>query len=172
MVDSALFSSARQDWSTPDYIYAYLDSSYHFELDVCANDHNYKCKPYFTEQENGLKREWTFVPSAFMNPPYGRKVGDWVRKAYSEAEKGMIVVCLIAARTDTSWWHDCCMYATEIWLIRGRVHFTKPGVTKTAPATFPSAIVIFDGLNHKLPNAHPKFRKLSIDRKTETIQLI
>ena len=75
-----------------------------------------------------------------MNPPYGREIGQWVKKAYDSALCGATVVCLLPARTDTAWWHD---YAEkgEIELLRGRLKFG--GHTNSAP--FPSAIVVFVG---------------------------
>lgn len=203
MVGKALFSSARQDWETPQYLFDFLNKRYKFELDPCANEDNYKCDLYFTEKENGIKREWTIVESAFMNPPYGNSeqpcktkcekkkcqirghhitkyipgVSDWVGKAYSEATLGMLVVCLIAARTDTKWWHKYCMNATEIWFIEGRLHFTNKtisdytGKSKTSPATFPSSIVIFDGRGGDLPTK-PQFRSLHVNNKTKEVKLI
>lgn len=40
--------------------------------------------------------------TVFCNPPYGRAVGEWVKKAYEESKKpGTLVVCLLPARTDT-----------------------------------------------------------------------
>jgi len=75
-----------------------------------------------------------------MNPPYGREIKDWIKKAYQEGNKpNTIVVCLIPARTDTSYWHKYCMKASEIILIKGRLKFGGKG-----PAPFPSAIVVFD----------------------------
>ncbi len=76
-----------------------------------------------------------------MNPPYGRAIGGWVRKAREESLSGAIVVSLLPARTDTAWWHDDVMRAQEIRLLRGRLTF----VGAPSPAPFPSAIVIFDG---------------------------
>jgi hypothetical protein len=76
-----------------------------------------------------------------MNPPYGRAIGTWVRKAREEALKGVKVVSLLPARTDTAWWHDDVMRAQEIRLLRGRLTF----VGAPSPAPFPSAVVIFDG---------------------------
>ena len=76
-----------------------------------------------------------------MNPPYGREIGKWMKKAYQESKKGIIVVCLIPSRTDTKWWHEYAMKG-EIRFIKGRLYFTdQHGKTGTAP--FPSAIVIF-----------------------------
>lgn len=75
-----------------------------------------------------------------MNPPYGRKIGSWVKKAKEAARQGKAtVVCLLPARTDTAWWHDYVMKADEIRLIRGRLKF---GDGK-GNAPFPSAIVVF-----------------------------
>jgi site-specific DNA-methyltransferase (adenine-specific) len=63
-----------------------------------------------------------------------------VKKAYEAAASGdATVVCLIPARTDTSYWHRYVMQASEVWLVAGRVRF---GNAK-AGAPFPSAIVVF-----------------------------
>lgn len=75
----------------------------------------------------------------FMNPPYGRQIPNWVRKARESAEKhGALVVALLPARTDTKWWKDV-MEATEIRFIKGRVKFGES--KNTAP--FPSVIVVW-----------------------------
>jgi hypothetical protein len=73
-----------------------------------------------------------------MNPPYGRKIGLWVQKAYEESRGGSTIVCLLPARTDTRWWHDFCMKG-EIRFIKGRLKFNDG----KNPAPFPSAVVIF-----------------------------
>lgn len=74
-----------------------------------------------------------------MNPPYGREIGDWMRKAYQSCnQNGALVVCLVPARTDTAWWHDYAMKG-EIRFLRGRLKFG--GAETNAP--FPSALVIF-----------------------------
>lgn len=76
-----------------------------------------------------------------MNPPYGRQIGNWVKKAKEAArQEKATVVCLLPARTDTAWWHDYAMKANEIRLIRGRLRF---GDGKGS-APFPSAVVIFE----------------------------
>ncbi len=74
-----------------------------------------------------------------MNPPYGRAIGTWIRKALEESIRGATVVCLAPARTDTLWWHGDVMKAREIRLLKGRLTF----VGAQAPAPFPSAVVIF-----------------------------
>lgn len=73
-----------------------------------------------------------------MNPPYGREIGKWMKKAYISSQQGALVVCLVPARTDTAWWHDFAMMGSVIF-IRGRLQFG--GSPNSAP--FPSALVIY-----------------------------
>jgi hypothetical protein len=50
----------------------------------------------------------------FCNPPYGREIGKWTRKAVEQAAQGKTIVLLIPSRTDTKWWHEDVMTADEI----------------------------------------------------------
>lgn len=134
-----LMSSERMDWETPPELFDPLDEEFHFTLDVCATAQNTKCKRFFTPEEEGLKQDWEGV--CWMNPPYGREVKVWMKKAYEESLKGATVVCLVPSRTDTFWWHEYAMKADEIRYVRGRVRFI--GAESSAP--FPSALVIFRG---------------------------
>lgn len=134
------FSSDKQTWETPQAFFDMLDAEFHFSLDVCATVWTAKCRRYFTKEDDGLSMEWSGV--CWMNPPYGRKIGEWLRKAYESTMWGSndaTVVCLIPARTDTAWWHDYVMKANEIRLVRGRLKFG--GAKNSAP--FPSAVVVF-----------------------------
>ena len=102
-----------------------------------------KCPRYYTKADDGLKQSWR--GKCWMNPPYGRVIGDWMRKAYESAQAGAMVVCLVPARTDTAWWHD---YAAkdQVTFIRGRLKF---GDGKNS-APFPSALVILKAHNDKV----------------------
>ena len=75
-----------------------------------------------------------------MNPPYGRTIKSWMKKAYEESLKGVTVVCLVPSRTDTIWWHDYAVKG-DIEFIKGRLKFN--GHKNSAP--FPSAVVVFKG---------------------------
>lgn len=123
-------------WATPQAFYDKLNAEFGFETDVCATAENAKCPRYFTQADDGLAQDWT--GTCWMNPPYGREIGKWMRKAYESAQGGVTVVCLVPARTDTAWWHDYAMKG-EIRFIRGRLKFG--GGKNSAP--FPSAVVIF-----------------------------
>lgn len=137
MLNKALLTSQGDEWTTPQRFFESLDEKFHFTLDPCATSKNAKCQRYFTKAEDGLKQKWT--GRVFMNPPYGRQISKWVKKAFTEARANAeLVVCLLPARTDTSWWHDFCLQG-EILFVRGRLRF---GEAKNS-APFPSALVGF-----------------------------
>lgn len=138
-INHGLFSSASGEWETPQALFNELNEEFGFNLDACATNETAKCADYFTKEDDALSQIWDGV--VFVNPPYGRKIGRWVRKGYLEAARGSTVVMLLPSRTDTRWWHNWVMKADEIRFIKGRLRFT--GYKWNAP--FPSAIVIFRG---------------------------
>jgi len=127
------------DWATPQSLFDKLNKEFNFTLDVCASHWNSKCPRYFTEEINGLSQNWSGV--CWMNPPYGRALESWMKKAYQSAKNGAVIVCLVPASTDTNWWHQYAMKG-EIRFLRGRPRFlTKEGNWQQ---TFtPSVIVVF-----------------------------
>lgn len=133
------FSSKTDMWETPRQLFDDLDVEHHFTLDVCATENNAKCEKFFTKEQDGLSKSWQ-GHSCWMNPPYGREIGKWVKKAFNESQRNCLVVCLLPARTDTAWWHDYVKQG-DITFIRGRIKFG--GHKNSAP--FPSAIVVFGG---------------------------
>jgi phage N-6-adenine-methyltransferase len=130
------FSSKRDDWETPQDLFDELDAEFHFTLDVCATPRNAKCDRYFTPDDDGLAQRWEGV--CWCNPPYGREIGRWMRKAFESAQQGATVVCLVPARTDTKWWHEYAKKG-ERRELKGRIKF----VGAKHPAPFPSVVVVF-----------------------------
>lgn len=128
------FLSQSKHWATPKQLYADLDNEFHFDFDPCPFQH--EPAPLFGNSD-GLSEPWG--NRTFCNPPYGREIGFWVKKAYDESQKGKLVVLLIPSRTDTKWWHRYVMKADEIRFLEGRLHFND------APtgAPFPSCVVVF-----------------------------
>ena len=134
------YSSKTNEWATPQKTFDELNAEFNFTLDPCATDENAKCDKYFTIEDDGLIQDWS-NEIVFMNPPYGREIKHWVRKAYEESLKGATVVCLIPSRTDTTYWHDYIFgKATDIRFLKGRIKF---GDSKNS-APFPSAIVVYE----------------------------
>lgn len=138
-MNNVLWSHKSCEWSTPQELFDQLDAEFHFDVDVCETDENAKCKKYYTTQDDGLSKSW--VGTVWCNPPYGRAIGQWIRKAFVEAANGSTVVMLLPVRTDTKWFHEYIYGRAEIRFIRGRIKF---GGSKNA-APFPSMIVIFKG---------------------------
>lgn len=127
----------RIDWATPQEVFGPLHKEFGFTLDVCAHEENAKCPNFYTVRDDGLSQTWSGV--CWMNPPYGRGIGEWVAKARRSAENGATVVCLVPARTDTTWWHKHVIDHAEIRFVRGRITFV--GAKSTAP--FPCCVLVF-----------------------------
>jgi phage N-6-adenine-methyltransferase len=139
-MDKALFAAGSTDWETPPELFKRYDEIYHFDIDVCATSANTKCRRYFTPEQDGLIQPW--LGMCWMNPPYGRGVGPWIKKAYESALAGAMVVALLPARTDTGWFHQYIYPSkAEIEFLQGRVRFIQGD--KSGPATFPSMVVVW-----------------------------
>lgn len=135
----SMVSSKSNEWATPQKLFDDLDREFQFTLDVAATPENAKCDKYYTQEDNGLIRDWS-DSVCWMNPPYGGHTGKWIKKAYEESQKGATIVCLIVSSTDRSYWHEYIFpYAKQIRFIRGRLKFGE--AKSTAP--FASAIFIF-----------------------------
>lgn len=135
MINKGLFTSNSNEWATPQAFFDELNKEFNFDCDVCAVPENAKCANYYTPEIDGLSQEWSGV--CYMNPPYGRDIAKWVKKA---AESKATVVCLLPARTDTRWFHDYIYGKAEVRFIKGRLHFNES--KQSAP--FPSMVVVFD----------------------------
>lgn len=133
-----MLTSKTCEWETPQDLFDKLNEEFDFSIDVCANYKNKKVEDYIGKRENGLKVNWSdFIGWKWMNPPYGREIKEWIKKASEERK----VVALIPARTDTKWFHEYIYNKqnVEIRFIKRRLKF---GRSKT-DAPFPSMIVIF-----------------------------
>jgi len=139
MINKALYSTGNIEHETPDDLFNELDEEFNFNLDTAATAYNTKCYTYYDVYQDGLNSPW--LGNVFCNPPYGRDVGKWVKKAHNEFQKGNadLIVMLLPSRTDTKWFHDYIYNQTEIRFVKGRLKFK--GTNNSAP--FPSMIVIW-----------------------------
>jgi len=133
------FESATVEWSTPDDIFKPLEEEFGFTLDVAASDENAKCIEYISSERDGLKTPWKGV--CWCNPPYGRGLSKWVRKAVWETWNGVSTVVLIPVRSNTIWWHELCIPFGEIRFVKGRPKFS--GASEGLP--WPLAVIVFRG---------------------------
>lgn len=155
MNTAVMFSSARDDWETPQELFDTLDAEFRFDVDVAANARNRKCEIWFNEKENALIRDWDVMgfgtTVCWMNPPYSRGLQKkFIAKAAEEQKKGVTTVALLPSRTDTTAFHTH-IYDTRTWtpregvemrFLKGRLKFV--GAKHGAP--FPSVVVIFRGM--------------------------
>ena len=171
------FLSYSDEWETPKELFDRINTYFHFTLDPCATHDNHVCSKYFIKppeksniqldikvQHDGLKQDWT-KDIVFMNPPYGNKIGSWMKKAYEEFVKGATVVCLIPSRTDTTWFHEYCIHG-EIYFLKGRLKFinktlssyNENGDFKITSAPFPSMLVVFSNKKNTLPDKKTRIK--------------
>lgn len=79
MNKEVMFSSATDQWATPQYFFDKLDEEFHFTLDPCSTHENAKCKKHYTIEDDGLKQDWS-GETVFCNPPYGKEMPKWIKK--------------------------------------------------------------------------------------------
>lgn len=137
MITKGLLSSNTSEWATPQKLFNLLNKEFNFNLDPCSTDQNYKCEKHYTQKDNGLIKSWEGY-RVYCNPPYGRQIYWWVKKAYDENKKGTFVVLLLPARTDTKWFHEFIYNKHEIRFLKGRLKFNDG----ESNAPFPSMLVI------------------------------
>ena len=138
-----MFSSGEEKWGTPRWLFNELNLEFRFTLDVCATKESAKCDRFFSPEQNGLDQQWEGM--CWMNPPYGKGIAKWMRKAWEESQNGATIICLVPARTDTAWFHDWVLGKAEIRFLRGRLEFAGFGGTGASrgAAPFASMLAIF-----------------------------
>lgn len=139
---SVHFSSDTDEWLTPPGIVERVQEVLgRIDLDPCAASPSSPAVPaetHLTEADDGLSHEWS--GRVYLNPPYGREIGEWVEKLVREYESqspGSVdeAVALTPARTDTSWFRQLRPYPR--CFLHGRLRFS--GHENSAP--FPSMTV-------------------------------
>ena len=83
------FKSGNKEWETPPAIFNPLRKEFNIVLDTCATKDNTKCKAWLDRKINALSIDWKVYidqisvgkAAGWMNPPYGREIGRWMKKA-------------------------------------------------------------------------------------------
>lgn len=136
-------SSKTVEWYTPPkYIEAARLAMGSIDLDPAscdlANDNFVKASNYFTEDDDGLSKDW--FGNVFCNPPYGRGARNrsnqaiWLEKAVEEVNSGRAkrVIALVNAVPDRSWFQP--MFDYTICFVSPRIKFINhEGIEKPAP---------------------------------------
>ena len=119
------FESATVEWPTPQELFDELNAEFGFTTDVAATNDNAKCAHYYTQEQDGLKQDWRGV--CWMNPPYGRAMVEWLKKAIRETWNETTTVCLIPARTNTAWWHE--VWRSAVCQGQAKIRRGRPRIT-------------------------------------------
>lgn len=115
---------SNDNWTTPAWLFRYLNKRFNFQLDAAATKDNALCARFYDEESNGLKQPWADEGFTFCNPPYSR-VGEWVEKAAREwTNCGRRSMSLIPVRADQGWWHEYVISELgEVEWYKGRIYF-------------------------------------------------
>lgn len=124
-INSALFTSNKQDWTTPIELFNELNKEFDFDCDLFASEENTLCYKYFTQQNSALLNRW--CERNFANPPYETKIqNESFRLAHLNAIRGRVTVMLVPARTDTKRFHDFVFkQGYEIRFLEGRLKYGR-----------------------------------------------
>ena len=141
-MNSALLSSKKMDYCTPQGFFDTLNAEFHFTLDAAATEKSAKCKNFYTPETDGLTAPWNIGGAAYFATR--RMAGRWARGCAKPTRRRRPVL-LIPARTDTAYFHDYIYGKAEIRFLRGRLHFEDEGGNRFPPAPFPSMVVIYNG---------------------------
>ena len=139
------FKSDSVEYSTPWEIVEPLKKEFGIEFDICASKENNKCLLYYNKKDDCLTKDWSKINgNIWMNPPWGKEMQKFVRKALEESKKGKTIVCLLPVRSNTKWWHETIIDTkAEVRFLRGEIKFND----LPRGLWLPCAIVIFHGIN-------------------------
>lgn len=117
------------EWYTPPSVFDAL--GLRFDLDPAAPPGGVPWVPathHFSVQDDGLVQPWQ--GRVWMNPPYGRGTGRWLRKLAGHGDG----LALVFARTDTRWFQRIAGEATALCFVSGRLRFHRSDGTPGNPA--------------------------------------
>jgi site-specific DNA-methyltransferase (adenine-specific) len=142
------YPNGTTEWPTPQWLVDQLAEEFTtggFDLDPAATADNAKAPRYHTVDQDGLAQPW-HARAVWLNPPYGKtSTPRWLAKARAEAGLGhaALVVCLVPARVETSWWREYETDPAVFVRVIGRVRW-RPDQRGEAP--FASAVIVFGKL--------------------------
>lgn len=126
-------------------------------LDPCTASHNPTQAEEFYYRGgpmDGLKEDW-FSP-AFVNPPYGKELYDWISKTVAQAwyERPIVLLVSASSRWDQAKWQ--AIYSPELTTFvmpRGRVKFLDASGVQQKSPPYPS-VLYFYNIDPKIVHQH------------------
>lgn len=143
----ALAVGSSVEWYTPPEIIRACGGKEGFDLDPCTPvNGRLPCRTarkLLTAKQDGLKSPWGSKDFVWMNPPYGRGIGDWMRKLADHPGGG---IALVPANLDPRWAHETVFRhprATAVLFVQGRIRFHDQTGAAGKPASFGSMFVAY-----------------------------
>jgi site-specific DNA-methyltransferase (adenine-specific) len=138
---NVMLKSSNNDRCTPDNLLVLVREVFNgpIDLDPCDNPHSHtKAKKSFYggPTDSGLVRLWS--GKVYCNPPYGRKLPQWVDRVIDQFTHAEEIILLTPSRTDTRWFTRLRQNAA-LCFWSGRLTF----LGCKDPAPFPSLISYF-----------------------------
>lgn len=129
-------------WLTPKWG---IDAIGVSDLDPCGwliNGHPIvkTANHYFTEEEDGLKQDWSEYDSVFVNFPYS-DAKNWMVKCNEHGRQYGNLIVLCFARTDTQWFQNNVLGATGMSFINRRISFLNENGVQLTNGNAPSVLI-------------------------------
>lgn len=106
------------EWYTPPEVFGWLRLD--FDLDPCSPIGGLDwidVDRYYTVEDDGLSQPWEGL--IWLNPPYGPRVGDWLRRLAEHGDG----IALVPSRTETAWWQEAFRQSERVAFLKGRLTF-------------------------------------------------
>jgi len=150
MTNPTIRTLGRDDWMTPADVFEPVHAVFRFTGDACATDADAARLPRFiSPEEDALRTPWSRVgPRVWLNPPYGRQIGDWFARTVEQCQTGTVdlVAMLTFANTDTKYWRDhvaLSPYCHAVVFLRPRIRFERPDGLPAVGAPKGSALILY-----------------------------
>lgn len=138
-------------WLTPEWIINSIGIS---DLDPCGWKPNGSpivetAKNYYTEDENGLNKDWYKYTSVFCNPPYS-DLKNWLKKCHeTHSIYGTNIIVLCFVRSETQAFQNNIKGCTGINLISKRIKFLNYLGEEKGNGNAPSCLIAWGGDAYK-----------------------
>lgn len=124
---------SRDDWETPNILWDKLDEQYNFQVDCCANKHNYKVNLHCEDFEITIKSNFiinTNVLTCWMNPPFS-KAKKMFEHFFKVVSKGVAIYR--CDNLETKIWQEIILRNADwIFIFDYRINYTGKKGTGSA----------------------------------------
>ena len=130
-------------------------------LDPATTADNPTCAKmwYSPDQYDGLLQPWG-LEGVYVNPPYGKRIREWVETIYLKSGERPILALLPVTRTEQGYFQRLMSRADAVCWIRKRVSFIRPSTGEKAKGN-PHASALW-GFNVNLKRFISSFDELGL----------